>query len=84
MEKVGSRIQNKHLGSATLGGTYHPVSRAFLILGPSVADPGCLSWIPDRDFCPSRIPDLGSQKQQQKTGVKKIVVKPFFVAKKFT
>jgi hypothetical protein len=23
----------------------------------SVADPGCLSWIPDPDFYPSRIPD---------------------------
>jgi hypothetical protein len=27
----------------------------------SVADPGFLSWIPDPDFDPSRIPDLGSQ-----------------------
>jgi hypothetical protein len=27
----------------------------------SVADPGCLSWIPDPDFYPSRIPDLGSR-----------------------
>ncbi len=26
----------------------------------SVADPGCLSWIPDPDFYPSRIPDPGS------------------------
>jgi hypothetical protein len=26
----------------------------------SVADPGCLSRIPDPDFYPSRIPDLGS------------------------
>jgi hypothetical protein len=23
----------------------------------SVADPGCLSWIPDPDFYPSRVPD---------------------------
>jgi hypothetical protein len=23
----------------------------------SVADPGCLSWIPDTEFYPSRIPD---------------------------
>ena len=39
----------------------------------SVADPGCLSLIPDPDFYPSRIPDLGSRikKQQQKRGVKK-------------
>jgi hypothetical protein len=26
-----------------------------------VADPGCLSRIPDPDFYPSRIPDLGSR-----------------------
>jgi hypothetical protein len=34
----------------------------------SVADPGCLFRIPDPDFYPSRIADLGSriQKQQQK------------------
>jgi hypothetical protein len=39
----------------------------------SVADPGCLSRIPDPDFYPSQIPDLGSriQKQQQKRDVKK-------------
>jgi hypothetical protein len=43
------------------------------IVGVSVADPGCLSRIPDPDFYPFRIPDLGSriQKQQQKRGVKK-------------
>ncbi len=35
----------------------------------SVADPGCLSRIPDPDFLP--IPDPGSKKQQQKRGVKK-------------
>ncbi len=28
--------------------------------GGSVADPGCLSPIPDPDFYPTRIPDLGS------------------------
>jgi hypothetical protein len=57
------------------------------ILLASVADPGCLSRIPDPDFYPSRIPDLGSwiQKQQQKRGVKKkFVVIPFFVATNFT
>ncbi len=43
------------------------------IQNSSVADPECLSRIPDPDFCPSRIPDLGSriQKQRQKRGVKK-------------
>jgi hypothetical protein len=25
--------------------------------GSSIADPGCLSWIQDPDFYPSRIPD---------------------------
>jgi len=52
----------------------------------SVADPGCLSRIPDPDFYSSRIPDLGSriQKQQQKREVKKLIVKPFYVATKFT
>ena len=39
----------------------------------SVADPGCLSRIPDPDFYPSRILDPRSwnQKQQQKRGVRK-------------
>jgi hypothetical protein len=57
----------------------------------SVADPGCLSRIPDPDFYPSRIPDLGSRipdpgskNSNKKTGVKKIfVVKPFVVATNF-
>jgi hypothetical protein len=46
----------------------------------SVADPGCLSRIPDPDFYPSRIPDLGSriQKQQQKRWAKKICCHTFF------
>ncbi len=55
-------------------------------LGVSVADPGCLSRIPDPDFYPSRIPDLGSriQNQQQKGEVKKkLDVKLFYVATKF-
>jgi hypothetical protein len=47
----------------------------------SVADPGCLSRIPDPDFYPSRIPD---PKQQQKRGVKKFVVITFYVATDFT
>jgi hypothetical protein len=53
----------------------------------SVADPGCLSRIPDPDFYPSRIPDLGSPipKQQQKRVVKKkLVVIAFFVSTNFT
>jgi hypothetical protein len=46
----------------------------------SVADPGCLSRIPDTEFYPSRI-----QKQQQKRGMKKkFVVIPLNVATKFT
>jgi hypothetical protein len=51
----------------------------------SVADPGCLSQIPDPDFYPSRIPGLGSriQKQQQKRGVKKISCHTFLCSHKF-
>jgi hypothetical protein len=54
----------------------------------SVADPGCLSRIPDPDFYPSRIPDLGSRIPDPKTatkerGDKKLDVKPFYVATKF-
>jgi hypothetical protein len=45
----------------------------------SVADPGCLSRILIFTYPGSRISDLGSriQKQQQKRGVKKLVVIPF-------
>jgi hypothetical protein len=55
----------------------------------SVADPGCLSRIPDPDFYPSRIPDLGSRIPDPKTetkdrGEKKFFVKPYFVATNFT
>ena len=50
-----------------------------------MADPGCLSRIPDPDFYPSRIPDLGSriQKQQQKRKVKKISGHTFLCNHKF-
>jgi hypothetical protein len=56
----------------------------------SVADPGCLSRIPDPDFYLFRIPDdPGSRIPDPKTatkerGEKKIVVKPFFIATNFT
>jgi hypothetical protein len=54
----------------------------------SVADPGCLSRIPDPDFYPSRIPDSGSRIPDSKTamkdrGEKKFVVIPFFWSHKF-
>ncbi len=54
----------------------------------AVADPGCLSRIPDPEFYPSRIPDPGSRIQDPKTatkerGEKKFVVIPFFVATNF-
>ncbi len=45
----------------------HEISSLYLFLCvifallDSVADPGCLSRIPDSDFYPSRIPDLGSR-----------------------
>jgi hypothetical protein len=52
-------------------------------VGGSVADPGCLSRIPDPDFYPSRIPDPRTRIQDPKTamndrGGKKLVVIPFF------
>jgi hypothetical protein len=47
----------------------------FHFLRISVADPGCLSRIPDPDFYPSRIPDLG--------GVKKICCHTFLCSHKF-
>ena len=55
---------------------------------PSVADPGCLSRIPDPDFYPSQIPEsrnLGSriQKQQQMTGVKNFFCQTNFCSHKF-
>jgi hypothetical protein len=55
----------------------------------SVADPGCLSRIPDPDFYPSRILDPGSRIPDPKTaikerGEKKLVVIPFYVATNFT
>jgi hypothetical protein len=53
----------------------------------SVADPGCLSWIPDPDFCPSWIRDFGfrtpdpvSKNSNKKEGWKKFVRPTFFVA----
>jgi hypothetical protein len=48
----------------------------------SVADPGCLSWIPDPDFYPFRIPDPKTATKER--GEKKLVDKPFFVATNFT
>jgi hypothetical protein len=44
----------------------------------SVADPGCLSRIPDPDFYPSRIPDPKTGTKEK--GEKKLVVIPFYVA----
>jgi hypothetical protein len=69
----------------------HMSNRRFLLakmsitFSSSVADPGCLSRIPDPDFFLSRIPDLGSriQKQQQKRGVKKFFSNSFLCNHKF-
>ncbi len=51
-------------------------------LGGSVADPGCLSRIPDPDFYPSRIPDPKTATKER--GEKKLVVITFYVATNFT
>jgi hypothetical protein len=40
---------------------YYQVGSVLTGLGVSVADPGCLSRIPDPDFYPTRIPDSGSR-----------------------
>jgi hypothetical protein len=48
----------------------------------SVADPGCLSRIPDPDFYPSRIPDPITATKER--GEKKLFVIPFYVATNFT
>ncbi len=50
----------------------------------SVADPGCLSRIPDPDFYPSRIPDPGSKNSNKRQGWKFFFFEPFFVATNFT
>jgi hypothetical protein len=50
----------------------------------SAADPGCLSRIPDLDFCRSRISDLLDPKTATKErGEKKFVVLPFFCSHKY-
>jgi hypothetical protein len=52
----------------------------------SVADPGCLSWIPDPYFYLSRIWDIGSriQQQQERRRWKKFFVRTFLCGlKKF-
>jgi hypothetical protein len=60
---------------------HRPKTQIFLkTLTVSVADPGCLSRIPDLDFCPSRIPDPKTETKER--GEKKFVVLPFFVATK--
>ena len=48
----------------------------------SVADPGCLSWISDPHFFPSRIPD--PKTATKKRGEKIFFVIPFYVATNFT
>ncbi len=40
-------------------------------------------FIPDPDFCPSRIPSPKFQKQHQKIGVKKKILSYLFLATKF-
>jgi hypothetical protein len=54
----------------------------------SVADPGCLSRIPDPDFYPSRIPDPGSGIPDPKTATKErgenfFFCQTFFFSSKF-
>ncbi len=53
-------------------------------MGCSVADPGCLSRIPDPGFYPSRIPDPGSKNSNKERSEKKFVIILFFVVTNFT
>jgi hypothetical protein len=53
-----------------------------LLADGCVADPGCLSRIPDPDFYPSRIPDPKTATKER--GEKKFDVIPFYVATNFT
>jgi hypothetical protein len=46
----------------------NPVVADLYWFGFSVADPGCLSRIPDLDFSPSRISDPGSQNSNKREG----------------
>jgi hypothetical protein len=43
----------------------------------SVADPGCLSRIPDPDFCPSRISDPGTKTATKEMGEKNLLFNLF-------
>jgi hypothetical protein len=56
----------------------------FLIysLFSSVADPGCLSRIPDPDFYPSRISDPGSNNSNKREGLKQICCHTFLCSHK--
>jgi hypothetical protein len=56
--------------------------QAFYI-SAAVADPGCLSRIPDPVFYPSRIPDLGSKNSNKREGWKKIYCHNFLCSHKF-
>jgi hypothetical protein len=64
----------------------HPVVFLSIVIS-SVADPGCLSRIPDPDFYPSRIPDLASRIPDPKTATKergeKKLLSYFFCIHKF-
>jgi hypothetical protein len=67
------------------GDLHHLMSCSSLLIifiaGGSVADPGCLSRIPDPDFYPSRIPDPKTTTKER--GEKKVVI-TFNVATNFT
>jgi hypothetical protein len=64
------------------GGNFFLVQIISTCLPSSVADPGCLSRIPDPDFYPSRIPDPKTATKER--GEKKFLVIPFYVATNFT
>ncbi len=68
---------------STLLCSYSRLSSAINIIMNSVADPGCLSRIPDPDFYPSRISDPGSKNSNKREGWKKISCHNFLCSHKF-
>ncbi len=60
----------EHFLGKCLKGLCHEMNDFLKVLKISVADPGCLSQIPDLDFYPSRIPDPRSRIPDPKPATK--------------
>ncbi len=69
IRESGSVTKCHRFGTSRRGGPGFSCYRRICVKG-SVADPGCLSRIPDPDFYPSQIPDPGSRISDPKTATK--------------